>query len=186
MSLSIPCRSRGREGVVRPPGLRLPGMDRPPHFQHSRPGNPAHPLLRGILERLSRNRTSARGLHRGPAGGRAIRSFATRQSLACGPPEIVGAPHPPRLRGRSVPLSLRRADACRRVHFDTRRMCGFRVDAHPMVGILTAKGCRNQRRAMWHVGKVDPAPETRRPDKFPGPPPASRPSQGKRKCLSQM
>src|SRR3989337_4172906 len=35
-----------------------------------------------------------------------------------------------------------------------------------------------------HAGKVDPAPETRRPDRFPGPPPVSRPSQGKRKCLS--
>jgi hypothetical protein len=63
--------------------------------------------------------------------------------------------------------------------------CGFRVDPHPMVGILTAKGCRKQRRAMWRVGKVDPAPETRRPDRFPGPPPVSRPSPGKRKCLSQ-
>jgi hypothetical protein len=46
-------------------------------------------------------------------------------------------------------------------------------------------GRQKQRRAMWHVGKVDPAPETRRPDRFPGPPPVSRSSQGKRKCLSQ-
>lgn len=59
-------------------------------------------LLRCLLERPPRNRISARGLHRGPAGGRAVRSSATRQSLACGPPEIVGAPHPPRLRGRSA------------------------------------------------------------------------------------
>jgi hypothetical protein len=55
-----------------------------------------------------------------------------------------------------------------------------------MVGILTAKGCRKQRRAVWRVGKVDPASETRRPDKSPGPPPVSRPSPGKRKCLSQF
>ena len=72
--------------------------------------------LRCLLERPPRNRISARDLHRGPAGGRPVRSSATRQSPACGLPEIVGAPHPPRLRGRSVPLSLRRADACRRVH----------------------------------------------------------------------
>jgi len=51
----------------------------------------------------------ARGLHRGPAGERAVRSSATRQALACGPPEIVGAPYPPRLRGRSASLPLRRA-----------------------------------------------------------------------------
>ena len=27
-----------------------------------------------------------------------------------------------------------------------------------------------QRRAVWRVGKVDPTPKTRRPDRFPGPP----------------
>ena len=47
---------------------------------------------------------------------------------------------------------------------------GFRVDSHPMVYILTAKGRRKQRRAVGRVGKVDPAPETRRPYRFPGPP----------------
>lgn len=91
-------------------------MDRPPHFPHSRPGNPARPLLWGILECPPRNRISARDLHRGPAGGRSVRSSATRQSPACGPPEIVGTPHPPRLRGRSVPLSLGRTDARRGFH----------------------------------------------------------------------
>jgi len=53
-------------------------------------------------------------------------------------------------------------------------MCGFRVDSHPLVGILTAKGRRKRRRAVWRVGKVDPALETRRPDRFPGPPPVCR------------
>jgi hypothetical protein len=69
--------------------------------------------------------------------------------------------------------------------FVARRMCGFRVDSHPLVGILTAKGRRKRRWAVWRVGKVDPAPKTPRPDRFPGPPPVSRPSPGKRKCLFQ-
>jgi hypothetical protein len=43
---------------------------RSPNFAHSRPGNPARPLLRGLLECSSRNRSQTQGFCRGTAGGR--------------------------------------------------------------------------------------------------------------------
>src|SRR4030066_1126851 len=89
------------------------------------PNTPIHPAITMarakniavlLLERPPWGRATARGLPGAPAGGQAGRSPATRQCLAFGPPEIVGAPHPACIRGRSVPVPLRRENARRGLH----------------------------------------------------------------------
>jgi hypothetical protein len=80
-------------------GMPVAGVDRPSHLAHPRPGNASRPLLRRLLERPPRGRAQARILPRGAAGRQAARSSATRQCLACSPPEIVGAADLPRVRG---------------------------------------------------------------------------------------
>jgi hypothetical protein len=99
--------------AFRPSELRLPRVDRPPHFPHSRPGNASRPLLRRLLECPPGSRATARSLPGGPAGGQAARSPATRQCLAYGPPEIVGAADSPRVRGRPTAVYLRPENARR-------------------------------------------------------------------------